>query len=90
MTLIITIQFLGGGYTAPDFVRIAEAYGIKGSRLNNVNEIEEIELDGLYPELFEIVIKEDTYVFPKLEFGKPNQDQEPLLDRALYNYLMEL
>lgn len=80
----------GGGYTAPDFVRIAEAYGIKGSRLNNVNEIEEIELDGLYSELFEIVIKEDTYVFPKLEFGKPNQDQEPLLDRALYNYLMEL
>lgn len=55
-----------------------------------MNEIEEIELDGLYPELFEIVIKEDTYVFPKLEFGKPNQDQEPLLDRALYNYLMEL
>lgn len=55
-----------------------------------MHEIETIELEGLYPELFEIVIKGDTYVFPKLEFGKPNQDQEPLLDRALYNYLMDL
>ena len=32
----------------------------------------------------------ETYVFPKLEFGKPNQDQEPLLDRKLFNKLMEL
>ena len=40
--------------------------------------------------MFEIALKGDTYVFPKLEFGKPNQDQEPLLDRELYNYLMEL
>jgi cellulose synthase/poly-beta-1,6-N-acetylglucosamine synthase-like glycosyltransferase len=28
--------------------------------------------------------KEDTYVFPKLELKKPNQDQEPLLNRRLY------
>ena len=37
-----------------------------------------------------IIPEDDTIVSPKLEFGKPNQDQEPLLDRALYKYLMEL
>ena len=42
------------------------------------------------PELLEVVINEDTYVIPKLEFGKPNQDQEPLIDRNLYSRLMNL
>lgn len=78
------------GYAVPDFVKVAEAYGIKGKKLYDIDEIGTMELDGDKPELFEIVIKGDTYVFPKLEFGKPNQDQEPLLDRALYNYLMAL
>ena len=78
------------GYTTPDFIRIAEAYGIKGKRLHEMEEIRMMELAGEGPEVFEIALKGDTYVFPKLEFGKPNQDQEPLLDRELYNYLMEL
>ena len=38
----------------------------------------------------EILINEDTYVFPKLEFGKPNQDQEPLIDRNLYEKIMDM
>lgn len=78
-----------GGYTAPDFSRIAEAYGIRGRR---------VEADGTTgyafrddgPELLEILINEDTYVFPKLEFGKPNQDQEPLIDRNLYEKIMDM
>lgn len=78
------------GYTVPDFVKVAEAYGIEGKKLYDTDEIRVIELDGDKPALFEIMIKGDTYVLPKLEFGKPNQDQEPLLDRALYNYLMDL
>ena len=40
--------------------------------------------------LTEILIEENTYVFPKLEFGKPNQDQEPLMVRKLYDRLMNL
>ena len=42
------------------------------------------------PQFVEVKINEPTYVFPKLEFGKPNQDQEPLLDRKLYDHIMEL
>ncbi len=37
----------------------------------------------------ETILEEDTYVYPKLEYGKPNQDQEPLIDRNLYNLLMD-
>lgn len=79
-----------GGYRAPDFVRIAEAYGVKATKLYEMEDLEAINFEEDAPELFEIVIKGDTHVFPKLEFGRPNQDQEPLLDRSLYNYLMEL
>lgn len=78
------------GYSAPDFVKIASAYGIMSNKMTEIEDLETIEFDEDAPELFEIIIKGDTYVYPKLEFGKPNQDQEPLLDRSLYNYLMEL
>ena len=40
--------------------------------------------------LYELIIDEDTYVTPKLEFGKPNQDQTPYIDRTLYNELEQL
>ena len=79
-----------GGYEAPDFVAIANAYGIKAGRLYELEDFDSIDFETDKPELFEIVMKGNTYVYPKLEFGKPNQDQEPLLDRALYDYLMEL
>lgn len=78
------------GYTVPDFCKIAQAYGIKSRKIGDVSEIENIEFDEVEPELIEIEMDFDTYVFPKLEFGKPNQDQEPLIDRQEYNYLMQL
>ena len=36
------------------------------------------------------MLPEDTYITPKLEFGKPNQDQEPLIDRSLYKNIMDI
>lgn len=75
-----------GGYTAPDFARIAEAYGIRGRRVGA--DKADFALRDDEPELLEVLIDEDTYVFPKLEFGKPNQDQEPLIDRGLYDRIM--
>ncbi len=80
-----------GGYKAPNFKKIAKAYGIKSYRYDMKHLPNEmVEFDDFQPLLLEVLIKEDTYVFPKLEFGKPNQDQEPLLNRKLYNYLMKL
>lgn len=78
------------GYTTPDFCRVALAYGIKAFRITDLKEIGAMNLDSPEPELYEIMLSDDTIVAPKLEFGKPNQDQEPLLDRGLYQYLMEL
>lgn len=48
------------------------------------------ELHDDKPLLVEIRIFADTYVKPKLEYGKPNYDQQPLLDRELLKELMEL
>ncbi|MDC7290269.1 thiamine pyrophosphate-binding protein [Blautia schinkii] len=80
-----------GGYSAPDFRRVAEAYGIRSVRydMNSLPDMASGFADDL-PLLVEVMINEDTYVFPKLEFGKPNQDQEPLLNRELYDRLMQL
>lgn len=78
------------GYSVPDFVKIAKAYQITAKKIYDSEEIEDMSLEASEPVLYEIELKGDTYVYPKLEYGKPNQDQEPLLDRDLYNYLMEL
>lgn len=83
---------INGGFTSPNFKKLAEAYC-----LDYVCAESEAEVDALAevftnskPTIIEIKINEETYVFPKLEFGKPNQDQEPLIDRGLYMYLMSL
>jgi len=79
-----------GGYTVPDFCAIAEAYKIKSRRVNCLGNLKQIDFDDNNPELIEVMLTGKTYVFPKLEFGKPNQDQEPLLERDLYDYYMDL
>ena len=81
-----------GGYSSPDFVRVAGAYGINGITIESLKEVNKVEhfLKDDEPHLIEVRLIGDTYVVPKLEFGKPNQDQEPLLDRVLYKELMEL
>lgn len=80
------------GYTAPDFVAVARAYGIDAVRINANTITEELpDLETITsPLLIEVILSTNTIVSPKLEFGKPNQDQEPLLDRELYQYLMSL
>lgn len=80
----------GKGYEAPDFKKIAQAYGLKYEVIDASKEIELNYFNVTEPIIIEVVFDENTYVFPKLEFGKPNQDQEPLLDRELYEYLMRL
>lgn len=82
-----------GGFVSPNFENIAKAYGMAYVKVSSVEDIQAIDKDILTndkPAFIEVVINENTYVFPKLEFGKPNQDQEPLIDRALFNELMEL
>lgn len=82
-----------GGYAVPDFSTIASAYGIKYICCESKEDIQSIDktiFESDEPVFIEVKIKEDTYVFPKLEFGKPNQDQEPLLERKLYDEINEM
>lgn len=81
-----------GGFASPNFEMIAKAYGLEYGLVESIDDIENVEsiLQDENPAIIEILLKEHTYVFPKLEYGKPNQDQEPLLDRTLYQYLNDL
>ncbi len=79
-----------GGYTAPSFRHIAEAYGISACEITNMSQLVPTLFEGEKPLLVEVILRKNTYVFPKLEFGKPMQDQNPLLDRELYEEIMAL
>ena len=79
-----------GGYTVPDFGAVAAAYKIPYTCVTSEDEVDGKLFGQDGPQFIEVKITEPTYVFPKLEFGKPNQDQEPLLPREKYIRLMEL
>lgn len=81
-----------GGYSVPDFVKVAKSYGIDGCRSSSLDNPEIVyeKLTNNNPELIEIILNEDTYISPKLEFGKPNYDQMPLIDRGLLDKLLKL
>ena len=77
-------------YNKPSFEKIAKAYGLEYVCVESEHDIKDDIFMSEEPCLIEVKIKENTYVFPKLEFGKPNDDQEPLIDRELYEYLSSL
>ncbi|MCL6087955.1 MAG: biosynthetic-type acetolactate synthase large subunit [Actinobacteria bacterium] len=70
------------GYSAPDFMRIAEAYKITSYKINKINEVEESLkklFSNMQPMLLEIKIDRDFQALPKLSVNKPIEDQEPYL-----------
>jgi acetolactate synthase I/II/III large subunit len=71
------------GYSVPDFCRIAEAYGLRTANIRS--------LDDLIPDLFtggpiviNVVLHPDLLIEPKLEMGRPINDQFPYLAAAEY------
>lgn len=77
------------GYTPPDFTKIANAYGIRSINVTSVEQLEELRvilIDAL-PVLINIDLDNNTYVYPKLSIGKPIYDQDPLMNRELFNTL---
>jgi acetolactate synthase-1/2/3 large subunit len=61
---------VSGGYTVPEFVRIAEAYGIKGAKLSCYDELAKYKgwIDDKEPCLFDIVLPEDSLLTPKIKW----------------------
>ena len=79
------------GYTTPDFCKVAAAYGLKSYTITNLSDCETLEeifaCSG--PAFIHILCKDNTYVFPKLSMEKPIHDQDPLMDRELFNRLIQ-
>lgn len=69
------------GYSAPDFVAVAEAYGINAMRLEDPNKInkaiEWLWANPLEPMLLEVIIDQGTNAYPKMAFGRPVSEMEP-------------
>ena len=63
----------GEGYI-PDFIALAQSYGIPGFRARRVSEVEQVLKKGIAadgPALMEFVVIEDENVFPMVPAGKP-------------------
>lgn len=61
---------LSGGYTVPDFQKIAEAYGIKAVKLHTYKQLEDYRewIKDLEPCLFDICLPENSLLTPKIKF----------------------
>lgn len=81
-----------GGYTTPNFKKIADAYGIVYQAISDAEQIETVSemLKSPYPAFIEMALPEDTYVFPKLAVNQPIYNQEPELDAKLIQTIMEM
>jgi acetolactate synthase-1/2/3 large subunit len=78
------------GYCAPSFQKLAAAYDMEYRCVTKAADFDSALFAGDSPIIIEVLLDGNTYVSPKLAMQKPNQDQEPPIDRALYDYLMAL
>jgi acetolactate synthase-1/2/3 large subunit len=73
-----------GGYDAPDFVRVAEAYGIPANHVESADKLDDA-LNWLTTKktacLLDIKIPPDYFTLPKSRFTFPVHDMLPFLDR---------
>jgi acetolactate synthase-1/2/3 large subunit len=68
------------GYGAPDFVRVAEAYGIAGRAVLIPEDVEAAVLwlaQAQGPRLLHVKIDASANAYPKVAFGRPMSDMEP-------------
>jgi acetolactate synthase-1/2/3 large subunit len=70
------------GYSAPDFVRVAEAYGISSRCIEAPHEVgdglEALWADPQEPFLLRVMVDPMANAYPKLAFGRPMTEMEPL------------
>jgi acetolactate synthase-1/2/3 large subunit len=71
------------GYSVPDFVKIAQAYGLTTDRISSHEEIidkvrKAIETPG--PVICDVWLDDTARITPKTIFGNPIEDQWPFLD----------
>ena len=71
------------GYSVPDFGKIAKAYGLDYQRVSKVEDLTK-DLFKRGPIVIEVVLNSYTLIEPKLEMGRPINDQYPYLSNDQY------
>ncbi len=72
------------GYSAPDFGRIAAAYGLDYERVETLDQISPALFER-GPIIIDVMLSEHTLIEPKLEMGRPINDQFPYLPAEDYD-----
>jgi acetolactate synthase I/II/III large subunit len=73
------------GYSAPDFAKVATAYGIESNTIESTDEIEEAikwlwtDENAFKPQLLQVMIAPNTNTYPKIAFGRPITEMEPFV-----------
>ncbi len=69
------------GYDAPDFAKVATAYGIEAKTIEEPSAISEgvswLWDSGEGPKLLQVMIDPHTNTYPKIAFGRPITEMEP-------------
>lgn len=71
------------GYDAPDFSKVAIAYGIDAKTIEGADEIEDAvtwlwtDENKDRPQLLQVMIDPHTNTYPKIAFGRPITEMEP-------------
>jgi acetolactate synthase-1/2/3 large subunit len=71
------------GLSLPDFGALAAAYGLRHARIEHVDQLEPALFAG-GPIVIEVMLSEHTLIEPKLEMGRPINDQFPYLSEEDY------
>lgn len=78
------------GYSAPNFEKIAYAYELPYYKIQDNQPLDSNIFIKNEPAIIEVILEDQTYVFPKLSMNRPCQDQDPLIDRDLYEQIMKI
>ena len=69
------------GYSAPDFARVAAAYGIDAQTVESENEVEQglrqLWRDPAAPALLQVMVSTYANAYPKIAFGRAMTEMEP-------------
>jgi acetolactate synthase-1/2/3 large subunit len=67
----------GRGYSAPDFGKIAAAYGLDYTKVTELGQLRASLLAGAEARIIDVTLNENALIQPKLEMGRPINDQFP-------------
>jgi acetolactate synthase-1/2/3 large subunit len=76
-------------YAVPSFDKIAKAYGLEYKKITSLDETGDKLITDEHPVFIEVQYDPVTYLSPNFSSGRPLDDMEPLMDRDLYEELID-